>query len=159
MLYWNPYHYRKDVDTIKHVIQAPFAAPPYSLHDAQIIGMQTEDNILTLLFDYGYIETTPPYGQVQGTIRISGIQWDFCHMYLLEYTDVLCGNYGHFQGKKLPLQEFITTAAHISINVIDETYGYHQLKLSGFLSAGTSVQECILEICYTDPLCYLIEET
>lgn len=86
MLYWNPYHYRKDVDAIKHVIQAPFAAPPYSLHDAQIIGMQTEDNILTLLFDYGYIETTPPYEQVQGTIRISGIQWDFCHMYLLEYT-------------------------------------------------------------------------
>lgn len=46
----------------------------------------------------------------------------------------------------------------MSVDVIDETYGYNQLKLGGFFSLGNDMQECIFEIYYTGELSYLIEE-
>ena len=143
---------------IKNIVQSRFTVPPYSLHDAHIIGMKIENDTLTLVFDYGYIETTPPYEQVQGNISIAGIDWGFCNVYLMEYTDVLCGNYGNFQGKKIPLHDFICKSDRMSVDVIDETYGYNQLKLGGFFSLGNDMQECIFEIYYTGELSYLIEE-
>lgn len=146
------------MSSIKNIVQPRFTVPPYSLHDAHITMMKIENDTLMLFFDYGYIETTPPYAQVQGNISIAGIEWDFCNVYLMEYTNVLCGNHGNFQGKKIPLHDFICKSDCISIDVIDETYGYNQLKLGGFFSIGNNMQECIFEICYTGELSYLIEE-
>lgn len=142
---------------IKKIVQPRFIVPPYSLHDAHISSMKIEINTLTLFFDYGYIETTSPYEQVQGNICISGIDWDFSNVYLMEYVDVLCGNHGSFHGKKIPLQVFVCNSDRISIDVIDETYGYNLLKLSGFLSSESDIHECIVEIYYTEELSYLIE--
>lgn len=141
---------------MKEVIRERFDAAPYSLHDARICGMTLENGELLLTFDCGYIDTAPPYRQVQGSIRISGVDLDFCCVYLMEYTDVLCGNYGAFRGRKLPLDEFVRSFE--GLDVMDETYGYNQLKLTGFYSCGEYVLESIIEIYYEGDMSYLVEE-
>ena len=141
---------------MKEVIRERFDAAPYSLHDARMSAITRENDELLLTFDCGYIETTPPYRQVQGNIRISGIDLDFCSVYLMEYPDVLCGNYGEFRGRKLPLDEFVR--GFEGMDVLDETYGYNQLKLAGFNSCGEGIQDCIIEVYYEGDMCYLVEE-
>ena len=143
---------------MREITQPPFPQPPYSLHDAHLIGMELDGTSLTLLFDYGYCETKPPYGQVQGRLRIEGLDLDFCSVYLLKYTDVLCGNYGAFRGQKLPLSDFIQSSEKISVDIIDETYGYRQMKLNGFVSLGADMLEGIFEISYSGAVIYLVQD-
>ena len=45
--------------------------------------------------------------QVDGDVRITGVDWRFCRAYVLEYQDVLCGNFGSFTGRKMSIPEFL----------------------------------------------------
>ncbi len=143
---------------MREITQPAFPPLPYSLHDMHITSMEIDGNTLTLIFDYGYCETKPPYRQVQGNIRIEGLDLDFCSVYLLEYTDVPCGNHGTFRGQKLSLHDFIRSSDRISVDIMDETYGYHMMKLNGFVSFGTDMLEGIFEISYTGAVTYLIQD-
>ena len=42
---------------------------------------------------------------------------------------------------------------------MDETNGYHMMKLNGFVSFDTDMLEGIFEIFYTGAITYLIQET
>ena len=87
------------------LVKPPVADPPYSLHDAYISEMRMEGDTLRLVTQYGYVCTTAPYGQVEGDVEITGIDWDFSCVYVMEYQGVLCGNYGTFTGRKLTVEE------------------------------------------------------
>lgn len=141
---------------MKEIVRPRFDGSPYSLHDSHICAMELQNDELLLVFNCGYLDTTPPFGQVQGRIRISGLDLDFCSVYLMEYIDVPCGNCGRFHGRKLPLDDFIHRFE--GLDVIDETYGYDQLRLAGFSPCGEGLQECVIEIFYQGDMSYLVED-
>lgn len=131
---------------------------PYCLHDMHLIGLDLDNNDLTLRFQYGFFSITPPFNQVDGYIKLCGLDLDFCYVYLLEYTDVLCGNIGHFNGEKIGLSDFIKKYDKISLNIMDETYGYNCVRLEGFFNVNRKCLECILEIYHSGDMIYFTEE-
>ena len=62
---------------------------PYSLHDAYILEVRLEGDTLRLVTQYGYVETTEPFDQVQGDVEIAGVDWDSSHAYVMEYLSLI----------------------------------------------------------------------
>ena len=140
------------------IVKPPIPDPPYSLHDAHILSLELEGDALRLVTQYGYVCTTEPYGQVDGDVELTGVDADFSYVYVLEYTDVLCGNCGHFTGRKMTLEAFLAAYAEAPLEILDESYGYRSAKLSGFLDVGERLAECILDLWYTGEFRYLLKD-
>lgn len=138
------------------LVKRPDPGPPYSLHDAYILELRIEGDALRLVTQYGYTKTTEPFGQVQGDVEITGIDWDSSHVYVMEYRGVLCGNCGPFTGRKMAVEDFLKTYPQGTLDVMDETYGYHQMKLGGFLNVGERCLEFWLDLCYNGEFRYLL---
>lgn len=143
---------------MKTVVKQPNPAPPYSLHDAYVSEIRVEGDTLRLVTQCGYVRTASPYGQVAGDVEITGIDWDFSCVYVLEYQNVLCGNYGSFAGRKLTVEDFLQAYPEATLDILDETYGYCQVKLDGFLNVGERCLEFQLELCYTGEFRYLLKD-
>lgn len=143
---------------MKIVVKQPNPDPPYSLHDAYVLEIQMEGDTLHLMTQYGYVCTTPPFRQVEGDVEITGIDWDFSCVSVMEYQDVLCGNYGSFTGRKMTVADFLRAYPEAALDVLDETYGYRQVKLDGFLHVGERCLEVQLDICYAGEFRYLLKE-
>lgn len=116
------------------IVKQPAPDLPYSLHDAYILEVRLEGDTLRLVTQYGYVETTEPFDQVQGDVEITGVDWDSSHAYVMEYRGVLCGNRGPFTGRKMAVEDFLKTYPQGTLDIMDETYGYRQVKLDGFLN-------------------------
>lgn len=140
------------------VVKPPNPDPPYSLHDAHIMEVRAEGDTLRLLTQYGYVCTTPPFGQVDGDVELTGVDLESSYVYVMEYTDVLCGNCGSFTGRKMTVEDFLRDYPSFSLDVMDETYGYNQVKLNGFLHVGERCLEFRLELYYTGEFRYLLKE-
>ena len=92
---------------MRMIVKKPASEPEYSLHDAHIMELQAERDTLRLVTQYGYVCTAAPYGQVDGDVELTGVDWDSSYIYIIEYQDVLCGNCGAFTGKKMTLETFL----------------------------------------------------
>lgn len=139
------------------IVKQPNPDPPYSLHDAYILAV-LEGDVLRLVTQYGYVRTTEPYGQVDGDVEVTGVDVESSYVYVMEYTDVLCGNCGHFTGKKMTLEAFLQAHPGDPLEILDETYGYRQMKLSGYLNTSDKLLEFILDLYYTGEFRYLLKE-
>ena len=139
-------------------VKQPIPDPPYSLHDAHILSLTLKGDALRLVTQYGYVCTTEPYGQVDGDVELTGVEPDSSYAYVLEYTDVLCGNCGHFTGRKMALEAFLRDYGEASLDIMDETYGFRQMKLEGFLNLSGRCLEFLLEIYYTGEVRYLLKD-
>ena len=113
---------------------------------------------LRLVTQYGYVCTTEPYGQVDGDVELTGVDADSSYVYVLEYTDVLCGNCGRFTGRKMTLDAFLRDYADASLDIMDETCGFRQMKLEGFLNLPGRCLEFFLEVYYTGEIRYLLKD-
>lgn len=91
------------------IVKQPAPDLPYSLHDAYILEVRLEGDTLRLVTQYGYVETTEPFDQVQGDVEITGVDWDSSHAYVMEYRGVLCGNRGPFTSRKMAVEDFLKT--------------------------------------------------
>lgn len=140
---------------IRRIYQSRLQPLPYSLHDSRICSIELHGDHLLLRFENGFMKTDSMMEQVDGNIEITKVDLDFCHIYLMEYTDVLCGNKGHFVGEKISLAKFIEKA-DIHIDVMEETYGDNQLKLSGYLSTKDGCQECLVTLYYFGDVWYQV---
>lgn len=140
------------------VVKKPYTDPPYSLHDAHVMALEADGDTLRLVTQYGYVCTTEPYGQVDGDVVITGVDWESSYVYIMEYTDVPCGNCGSFTGRKMPLEAFLRECSGEILEILDETYGYRMAKLSGFLDLPERLLEVSLEICYAGEFRYLLKE-
>ena len=140
------------------VTKPPISDPPYSLHDACIRKLRGEGDTLRLVTQWGYVCTTPPCDQVEGDVEITGVDWDFSCVYVMEYQGVLCGNYGSFTGKKMTVEDFLREYPEGALDIMDETYGYHQVKLNGFLNLRESCLEFVLDLCYNGEFRYLLKD-
>ncbi len=140
------------------VVKQPIPDPPYSLHDAHILSLKLEGDTLRLVTQYGYVRTAEPYSQVDGDVELTGVDADSSYVYVLEYTDVLCGNCGRFTGQKMTLETFVREYGKASLDIMDETYGFRQMKLEGFLNLPGRCLEFFLEVCYTGEVRYLLKD-
>ena len=140
------------------IVKQPNPDPPYSLHDACIRQMVLEGDVLRLTTQYGYVRTAEPYGQVDGDVEVTGVDGESSYVYVMAYTDVLCGNCGHFTGQKMTLEAFLQAYPGDTLEILDETYGYRQAKLSGFLNTAHKLLECTLDLYYTGEFRYLVRE-
>ena len=140
------------------VVKKPCTEPPYSLHDANVMALEADGDALRLVTQYGYVCTTEPCGQVDGNVEITGVDWESSYVYLMEYTDVLCGNCGSFTGRKMALPAFLQEFPSFSLDIMDESYGYCQANLTGFLNLNDRLLEFRLELYYTGAFQYILKE-
>ena len=140
------------------VVKQPIPDPPYSLHDAHILSLKLEGDTLRLATQYGYVCTTGPYSQVDGDVELTGVDADSSYVYVLEYTDVLCGNCGRFTGQKMTLETFVREYGKASLDIMDETYGFRQMKLEGFVNLPGRCLEFLLEVYYPGEIRYLLKD-
>ena len=164
------------------IVKQPAPDLPYSLHDAYILEVRLEGDTLHLveglcclhiavlgdqpqgiplqphLQNIGVVETTEPFDQVQGDVEITGVDWDSSHAYVMEYRGVLCGNRGPFTGRKMAVEDFLKTYPQGTLDIMDETYGYRQVRLDGFLNLTGRCLEFRLELYYSGEFRYLLKE-
>lgn len=140
----------------KTIVKEKIADPPFSLHDAHLLSLVLRGDALGLSFQSGFVETVPLWRQVDGSMEITGLEWGFCSVYVMDYTSVRCGNYGRFVGEKMTVAEFVRTYQPLSVDIMDETYGHNQVKLSGFLNHGQKCLEVVLELYYHGEIRYLL---
>ena len=140
------------------VVKKPCTEPPYSLHDANVMALEANGDALRLVTQYGYVCTTGPCGQVDGDVVITGVDWESSYVYLMEYTDVLCGNCGSFTGRKMTLAAFMQEFPSFSLDIMDECYGYRQVNLTGFLGLEDRLLEFWLELYFTGTFQYVLKE-
>lgn len=126
----------------------------YSLHDMNVIVFEVNENDMVMRTQSGIVAATEPYGQPDGYVEFHDIDWDFCFVYILDFT----GNIGAFTGKKMMLKDFVEDYHNAVFSIIDETYGYNQTKYSGWLSENQTVQECVIEIYHTGDMVFVTEE-
>ena len=143
---------------MKITVKKPNPDPPYSLHDAHIMELRAEGDTLRLLTQYGYVRTEEPFGQVDGDLELTGVDWESSYVYVMEYQDVLCGNCGSFTGRKMTLDTFLREYSNGTLDIMDESYGFRLAVLSGFLSLRDRILEFKLEIYYTGEFRYLLKE-
>ena len=126
----------------------------YSLHDMNVISFEIAGSNLIMRTQPGMSKTTSPYAQPDGYVEFQNVDWDFCYVYLLDFT----GNVGSFTGKKMFLKNFIPIFINAVFSVMDENYGYNQTKYAGYLSMNRTVKECIIEIYHTGDMIFVTEE-
>ena len=139
---------------MKTTIRSNIKNLPYSLHDMCVTEMRILDDGLHMSFQNGFESTTEPYEQIEGSVQFHHVDWDFCYVYILDF----CDNIGSFTGRKQFLIDFIPMFVNQNFTIIDETYGYNQSKFSGFLSVGTEIKECMIEVYHLGDMEYITEK-
>lgn len=143
---------------MKIIVKPPIPDPPYSLHDAYVTELRAEGETLRLVTQYGYVCTTVPFTQVEGNVEITGVDWESSYVYMMDYPQVPCGNCGSFTGRKMALPAFLQEFPSFSLDIMDESYGYCQANLTGFLSLNDRLLEFRLELYYTGAFQYILKE-
>lgn len=128
---------------------------PYSLHDRRVESFFMEGNTLIIRMLDGMIKIGDPCMQVKGEIVFRDVDWEFCSAYVLKFPGKT--NAGCLSGEKIDLREFAESYSGGCLEIVDETFGYNQTKLMGFLSKG-GIAECIIEIYHLGDMEYLTEE-
>ena len=141
------------------IVKPPIPDPPYSLHDTRISRLYAEGEVLRLVTEYGYVRTAEPFGQADGDVEITGADLESSYVYVMDYAHVPCGNCGEFSGRKMTLETFLAEYAGSTLEILDESYGYRSVKLTGFLDAGDRLLECTLDLYYTGEFRYLLKES
>lgn len=130
---------------------------PYSLHDMVVDKITCRDESVYLEFAHGYVSTQEPYPQVDGRITLEGVDMDSACVLLLSPL----GRYGRFQGEKLTLEDFLKRYRRYSFEIVDEMYGFNQVKYTGYLSVPEKerVIQTSLPFYFTGDIVYETEET
>ena len=129
---------------------------PYSLHDMIINNIEIIGNNLNLSFEHGFIKANEPYNQVDGSIKIEDVDFDFADIYFLSEN----GSYGNYNGKKITIKDFLKEYKDYSLEVVNELFGYNMVEYSGFLTIPGKDDsiEFSLGLYYTGNLIYYTKE-
>lgn len=127
---------------------------PYSLHDMNVMAFEVSDSTLVMRTQSGIVKATPPYCQTEGYVQFHGVQWDFCHVYLMEGA----GHTGPFTGEKLLLRDFLRQHPLFGFSIMDETYGYNMTRYSGYLMMERKHFECMVDIYHEGDMIFVAEQ-
>lgn len=146
---------------MKKIYKYKYIKPPYSLHDVKIIDLEFKNGNLLLKTQYGFFQTQLPYKQVDGDLMVTGVSEEDSYAYIMEYTDVLCGNVGNYTGEKMELKDFINRFGDefLAFDIIDESFGFSNYKFTGFLSGkDVKIYEFFLDIYFQGDIIYLLSD-
>lgn len=142
---------------MKETIGKHYVEQEYSLHDAYIQKIKVKDATITIEFKDGYYtigenDCMP----VEGHLEFHGADLDFCNVYVLNTH----GYFGKFKGRKYSLKKFVKKHQKVSMEIIDEAYGYCMAKFMGWMYVGKKgkIKEFIIELYYTGSMKYITQE-
>ena len=143
---------------MKQTIRKNITDIPYSLHDAEVNKMTVEGKKLTLAFKNGYVQNAEPYDDVKGTVVFDGIDWDCSFACVYKCKEFTLENTGAIEGEKQMLKDFAESFGDAVFEIVDETYGYNETKLEGYLYRSDDTFECSIGIYHMGDMRYLVEE-
>lgn len=126
------------------------AKADYSTHDMSVANYNIAGNNLEIKFNPGLIKITPPCDIVDGYVELESVDWDCSYAYVINMES----RDWDFTGKKYRLDDFIEKFNGRKFNILDECHGTNIIKLSGYLSEGDKINECIVEVVYMGNLKY-----
>ena len=68
------------------------------------------------------------------------------------------GDHGKFKGRRWTVKKFANKFRNIDMVIIDDTYGYNRIVLSGMFYQGDEWKEWSMNIYYTGDMIYLTED-
>lgn len=147
---------------MRKTIRENITGVPYSLHDAEVTRLEMEGKKMTLHFKSGYVQCEEPYDDVDGTVEFTGIDWDCSFACVYKCKEFSLENTGVIEGEKFMLKDFAENfgkhADKEIFEIVDETFGYNQTKLEGYLYRGDNTFECTITIYHMGDMAYLVEE-
>ena len=143
---------------MKQTIRKNITDIPYSLHDAEVDHITVEGKILTLHFKNGYVQNEEPYDDVKGTVQFAGVDWDCSFACVYKCKEFTLENTGAIEGEKQMLKDFAEGFGDSVFEIVDETFGYNETKLEGYLYRGDDTYECNIGIYHMGDMTYLTEE-
>ena len=129
---------------------------PYDLHDMTIGKIEIAGEHIRFYFDQGYRMGKENSPQVNGNILIEKVDLDFSYIHFLSDN----GTYGNFHGKKLEIPRFIKNYKDFSLELIQETYGYHSMVYAGYLRLPKrkKIIDMTISLSYTGNIIYEIKD-
>lgn len=128
---------------------------PFGLHDARITRMVAKKNKLKLKFKDGFYY---PYEDdalpIRGSVVLKGIDYDFSNLNIIDVP----GKHGKFKGKRWSIKKFASKFPDIDMEIIDVSFAYHRIVLSGMFYQGKNWKEWSMDISYTGDMVYLTED-
>ena len=143
---------------MKQTIRKNITDIPYSLHDAEVNGIDVAGKTLTLHFKNGYVQNEEPYDDVKGTVEFAGVDWDFSFVCVYKCKEFTLEHTGAIEGEKQMLKDFAENFVDETFEIVDETFGYNETKLEGYLYCGDDTFECSIGIYHMGDMSYLVEE-
>lgn len=143
---------------MKRTIRKNITDIPYSLHDAEVNQIRVEGKTLTLHFKNGYVQNEEPYDDVTGTVEFAGVDWDCSFACVYKCKEFTLENTGAIEGEKQMLKDFAESFSDAVFGIVDETFGYNETKLEGYLYRGDVMYECSIGIYHMGDMSYLVEE-
>lgn len=143
---------------MKKTVRENITNIPYSLHDAELKQFTVAGKKLTLHFKNGYVQNEEPYDDVKGTVEFEGVDWDCSFAYVFKCKEFNLENTGAIEGEKYMLKDFAEGFGSTTLEIVDETFGYNQTKLAGYLYRGEDTLECMVEVYHMGDMSYLVEE-
>ena len=143
---------------MKQTIRKNITDIPYSLHDAEISKLDVKGKTLTLHFKNGYVQNEEPYDDVKGTVEFAGVDWDCSFACVYKCKEFTLENTGAIEGEKQMLKDFAENFGKATLEIVDETFGYNETKLEGYLYRGKDTFECSIGIYHMGDMSYLVEE-
>ena len=128
---------------------------PFGLHDAHITRMVAKKDKLKLKFKDGFYY--PHKGDalpIMGSVIIKGIDYDFSNLNIMDVP----GNHGKFTGKRWSIKKFANKFPDIDMEIIDVSFDYYHIVLSGMFYQEDAWQEWSMDISYTGDMIYLTED-
>ncbi len=143
---------------MKTTIRQNITEIPYSLHDAVVVKLCAESKKLTLHFENGYVQAMEPYDDVTGTVEFAGVDWDCSFACVYKCKEFSLENTGALEGEKYMLKDFAEQFADATFEIVDETFGYNQTRLEGYLYRGADTYECSIGVYHMGDMSYVTEE-
>ncbi|WAA12685.1 hypothetical protein [Fervidibacillus halotolerans] len=140
-----------------HSYTKPNIILPISLHDAIVTKLRVQpatskliDGVLIFEFQDGFInvEKNDSYWTGKATVTISGIDFDFSHVYY----------YLGEERKDVPFSKLAEDIKMNRLEIIDETYGYNQTKFSCIMFEDDEYYDVEIEIYHFQETVYHWED-
>ena len=143
---------------MKQTLRKNITDIPDSLHDAETDRITVEGKTLTLHFTHGYVQNEEPYDDVKGPVGFAGVDWDCSFACVYRCKAFTLENTGAIEGEKQMLKDFAESFGDAVFEIVDETYGYNETKLEGYLYRSDDTFECSIGIYHMGDMRYLVEE-
>ena len=126
----------------------------YSLHDARVQKIEYADSNFIITFDYIFY-----YDNNSEQTHKAKIVFEKCDIDDLEILVFNSTILDTFTGKRIELPQYQQDYSESEFEVITETYNWGRAVFQGWLWTGENSIHCIMNICFTGDMVYVIDES